>query len=169
VTPTPSIEDPEAWSHWFVAAQSAAVDGALRAIYSGLASKVAARGPVCWASGRCCNFEKFGHRLYVTALETAWCVTQISRAEPATRSLLSRPIEARGSCPFHIDSLCHAHAMRPLGCRAFFCERGSETWQHELYEECQNQLRALHETHRIEYAYAEWRVSLQRAIEWAPK
>lgn len=56
------------------------------------------RGPVCWASGRCsCNFEKFGHRLYVTALETAWCVTQLSNAAPAQRALLSLPVSSHAA------------------------------------------------------------------------
>jgi hypothetical protein len=168
VTQTPSIDDAQAWAAWFAAASRAEVDRALRSIYDDLGTEVAKRGPVCWASGRCCNFEKFGHRLYVTALETAWCVTQLAQAPPPQQALLALPVEPRGGCPFQIDTLCNAHAMRPLGCRVFFCQRGTEDWQHELYEQCQSRLRTVHEEFRIEYAYTEWRVSLKHAIEHKP-
>lgn len=166
MTPTPSISDASAWAIWFAAANRKGIDDAIRAVYSELSQAVAARGPVCWASGRCCNFEKFGHRLYVTALETAWCVREISRAQPPLRALLSRPVEPRGGCPFQVDSLCHAHTMRPLGCRVFFCERGTQDWQHALYEQFQSRLKSLHDSENIPYVYAEWRASLHHAIEF---
>ena len=93
----------------------------------------------------------------------------MAKAPPAQRALLTLPVEPRGGCPFQVDTLCNAHAMRPLGCRVFFCERGAEEWQHGLYEQCQTRLRTLHETYGIEYAYAEWRASLKVAIECMPR
>ena len=38
---------------------------------------VAARRPVCRASGRCCHFEEYGHRLYVTAAELAYFAARL--------------------------------------------------------------------------------------------
>lgn len=57
--------------------------------------------------------------------------------------------------------------MTPVGRRASR-ERGAEDWQHALYEQRQSRLCALHETYKIDYAYAEWRASLKFAIEFNP-
>ena len=47
---------------------------ALERIYASVAQEITARAPACWASGRCCNFAKAGHRLYVTGLEAAYAL-----------------------------------------------------------------------------------------------
>src|SRR5688572_232070 len=53
------------------AARSADVRGAVEAIYAELEVDIDRRRPRCDASGRCCRFEEFGHRLYVTTVELA--------------------------------------------------------------------------------------------------
>ncbi len=68
-----------------------------------------------------------------------------------------------GLCPFQVDKLCTAHSVRPLGCRVFFCQEGTQAWQQDVYESFQNDLRALHERHSLTYAYLEWRGALATA------
>ena len=43
--------------------------GPSRRVLAEADADIAARKPVCRASGRCCQFEKYGHRLYVTTAE----------------------------------------------------------------------------------------------------
>src|SRR5215217_6713381 len=53
------------------AAGRAEARAAVEAVYADLAVEVERRRPVCVVSGRCCRFEEYGHRLYVTTIELA--------------------------------------------------------------------------------------------------
>jgi Fe-S-cluster containining protein len=148
------------WSLWRAASAQPAIDAALRSLYQRLADEVARRSPTCWISGRCCNFEKFGHRLYVTGLEIAWMLRQLDPAAlPAPAD-----IDLRGPCVFQQNRLCSVHRMRPLGCRIFFCQQGTQQWQQDLYEALLKDLRQLHEESGLPYRYMEWRAGLAEAL-----
>jgi len=56
--------------------------------------------------------------------------------------------------------LCGVHAIKPLGCRVYFCDRSAQTWQHDLSERLLGMIRELHQRHAIEYRYGEWRQML---------
>lgn len=166
---------------WIAASGRAEVAAALEAIYAEVAGEVEARGPACWASGRCCNFRKAGHLLYVTGLEAAYT---IARAEgirgfvEATRSRRSDESEKtntpgavsltqlanareRDDCPFLIENACSVHAIKPLGCRVYFCDRSAQQWQQDLSERMLARIRELHERFGVPYVYAEWRGLLE--------
>lgn len=185
------------WPLWHDAARRPAVDAAIRTLYARLDADVAARGPTCWVSGKCCNFDAFGHRLYVTALEIAWFLQQVAPSPGVDRqagrdatsvggradATLPLPQLAAGpaepdaplpaACVYQVDGLCTTHVMRPLGCRIFFCQQGTEHWQNELYEQYLSELRTLHERHGLPYRYLEWRAGLVEAraatSRWAPR
>jgi Fe-S-cluster containining protein len=146
------------WPRWFAAAREPAVRQAVREVYDRLDAAVRARGPTCWSSGKCCNFEAYGHRLYVTALEIAWVLGEVP-VRPAAAA-----VEPRGGCPFQIDRLCSIHASRPLGCRVFFCQQGTQDWQKEIYEKFLTELRTLHDRFDVAYQYMEWRAGLREAL-----
>jgi Fe-S-cluster containining protein len=125
-----------------------AVDG----VYSALEAQTRLRQPICIVSGRCCRFEEYGHRLYVTTLELARFVADL-------RIESSPGWDGRG-CPFQRQKLCGVHAIRPFGCRIFFCDASSTQWQHEQYERLHGRLRALHDELEVPYFYVEWRHAL---------
>jgi len=147
---------------WLAAATRPGIAGALESIYAEVARAIEVRGPACWASGRCCNFEKSGHSLYVTGLEAAYAV---GRADPAmlTRERLTDAL-ARGGCPFQSANLCGVHAVKPLACRVYFCDRSAQEWQRDLSERMHERVRALHAEHAVEYRYAEWRTLLSMFV-----
>ncbi|XAM00397.1 hypothetical protein OT109_03210 [Phycisphaeraceae bacterium D3-23] len=77
--------DAELWTTWHHASRDAAVDDAIRALYDDVGQAIhdAPRGlphgpPTCNVSGRCCKFDSYGHRLYVTGLEIAWFLDRVS-------------------------------------------------------------------------------------------
>ena len=181
------ICDRKTWSAWRRAVANLVIDRAVRDLYDRLDKQVAARGPVCWVSGRCCQFDTFGHRLYVTGLEVAWVLKRVADqgSTVASHDLSVSPIHnhkvqrrkdtlalvdsnlrlnASGACPFQVNRLCSVHTIRPMGCRIFFCQHGTEQWQHELYERHLGQLRALHDEHSLPYCYMEWRTALREAL-----
>lgn len=163
-------EQRELWQSWRNAAAEPAIDAALRDLYARIDAAVAERGPTCWTSGKCCKFDDFGHRLYVTGLEIAWFLTQVTSQKSKVESQvgastirLPQLAEHPGACPYQIDGLCSTHAMRPLGCRIFFCQQGTEDWQQDLYESFLAELQRLHEAHGLEYRYMDWIAGLDEA------
>ena len=128
------------------------VHAAVLAIYRDLQSAIDARRPICTTSGRCCRFEQFGHRLYVTTAELA-----------VFTSALTPPPNANpdpGSCPFQIDGLCSVHPIRPFGCRIFFCDETAQSWQQDQYALFHARLKQLHHDLHVPYFYVEWRQAL---------
>lgn len=171
----------DCWGTWFDASQQGEIDRAIQHVYDQLDKQVAAKQPVCEQSGRCCKFDSYGHRLYVTGLEIARFLTQAKLGDlprddaacgsRATHALalpvLSQDPVALDGCVFQVQGLCEAHAIRPLGCRIYFCQPGTEHWQQDIYESHMATLRALHTQHDLPYRYMEWRAGLAEAKRWA--
>lgn len=150
------------------------VTRAVRAVYEELGRRVAERRPVCRASGRCCRFEEFGHRLYVTTVELAAFVADLRttgdrQQQQGVAPLLRTSLPVLGQsaqwngtgCPYQVDGLCSVHGVRPFGCRVFFCDETSDDWQHEQYEQLHAELKRLHDDLAVPYAYIEWRQALR--------
>lgn len=181
------------WQAMKAAAARPEVDRAIRGIYAEVDQAIAQRGPTCWASGRCCNFDEYGHLLYVTALEIAWVVTrdesdlidgrdeevgfndwqqgsqvklpQLGGAGDAQHDSLAiarSSSTSLGPCIYQKQRLCSAHKIRPLGCRIFFCQQGTQDWQQDLYEQYLARLKELHANTGVEYWYLEWRRGLEQ-------
>ncbi|MEM6551560.1 MAG: hypothetical protein AAF750_05485 [Planctomycetota bacterium] len=170
--PTLDAHDRLMWSALHQAADDPVIDSALRTLYADLDAAIAERGPTCWQSGKCCNFDAYGHRLYVTALEIAWFRRQLppnptpadSTPEATAPSVsLQQFAQQPGACPYQVGGACSTHAIRPLGCRVFFCQKGTEDWQNDLYEQFLQRLRALHDAAGLEYRYMDWIAGLELA------
>lgn len=132
------------------AARRPEVIEAIFAIYAAVQTEIDARRPRCEMSGRCCHFDTYGHRLYVTTLEFAAFVATTKVAAVANS----------GSCPFQHGKLCVAHETRPFGCRIFFCDPTADQWQNEQYERFHADLKKLHQSLGVPYHYVEWRAGL---------
>jgi Fe-S-cluster containining protein len=134
------------------------VGAAVAALYAEVAAEIDRRRPLCVISGRCCRFEEYGHRLYVTTLELAAFRGGYSGGAVAAW-------DGTG-CPFQVNKLCGVHAIRPFGCRMFFCDASSTEWQNDAYERFHADLKSLHERLDVPYFYVEWRAAL-RLLGWA--
>ena len=135
------------------AARRPEVAAAVAAVYAEVAAAVDARRPRCDISGRCCRFEAYGHRLYVTTLELAAFLRDHRDApDPAWDGT---------GCPFQRARLCTVHTIRPFGCRMFFCDASSTEWQNEAYERFHARLTGLHQELGVPYYYVEWRAALK--------
>lgn len=146
---------------WLAAAVDPQISGELELVYDAIARAVAARRPVCDASGRCCKFEEWGHRLYVTGLEAAYLAARLGREITLPEIARAR---AEGGCPFQKALLCSVHAIRPLGCRVYYCDETAQEWQMELSERMLSEVKAIHERHGLAYWYGEWRAMLEAIV-----
>jgi Fe-S-cluster containining protein len=136
---------------------------AVGGLYDDVRREIDRRRPVCAVSGRCCRFEEFGHRLFVTTAELATFVHGLKNEQKPERRLAVVAWDGAG-CPFQSNKLCGVHAIRPFGCRMFFCDATSTQWQNEAYEQFHARLKRLHEDLGVPYFYVEWRQAL-RALE----
>ena len=147
------------------------IRAAVESLYARLQVEIDERKPKCDASGRCCRFEEYGHRLFVTTIELATFADCLQEAEAPARPSsvgsgkrlgggLALPIATVG-CQYQVDGLCSVHPIRPFGCRIFFCDPTAQAWQNERYETFHAELRRLHETLGIPYFYVEWREALR--------
>jgi Fe-S-cluster containining protein len=139
-------------------------------VYADLATEIDRRRPVCVVSGRCCRFEEFGHRLYVTTLELASFLHGFEQGQAARPHALAQAIERwdGAGCPFQVARLCGVHAFRPFGCRMFFCDATSTQWQHEAYEAFHARLKRAHEELDVPYFYLEWRQAIGAVLGVKP-
>lgn len=132
------------------------VRDAIDQLYRSVQDEIDRRQPICVISGRCCRFEEFGHRLYVTTLELARFVSDLS-VEPDSSW------DGTG-CPFQRNRLCTVHPIRPFGCRMFFCDATSTDWQNATYARFHADLKRLHDDLGVPYFYVEWRNGLSQVM-----
>lgn len=126
------------------------------AVHERMAQATQQLNPVCTMSGRCCDFERFGHDLFVSGLETAVCLTQLPGGIGFDQERIDAAV-ARGGCPFQILKACAVHSIRPSGCRSFFCDSSVDESMFEIAERAQRSIREIHSVNGVPYLYSEWR------------
>jgi hypothetical protein len=114
-------------------------------LYQEVDQAVAAAGPVCVASGRCCRFKEYGHVLYVSNLEAEVLLTGAPPYE--------RPV-SDAFCPFQQGNLCTAREPRPLGCRIYYCDPAYQETAAQLSEDSVRRLKALAVEQNVPWRYA---------------
>lgn len=139
-----------------VAARRDDVIAAMRAFYAAVDERLARLPGHCANRGECCRFGAYGHRLYVTFLETA-CFMAWRHGEQAAGPDPG-PVgdAAEDVCPFARGGVCTARPARPLGCRIFLCDPAARHWQGPVTEELLGELRGLHRRLDVPWFCADW-------------
>lgn len=114
-------------------------------LYQDVDRQVAAAGPVCVASGRCCRFKEYGHVLFLSSLEAE---VLLAAAPP-----YETPVTA-DYCPFQKGNLCTAREPRPLACRIYYCDPNYQETSHQITEDALARLKALAQEQGVEWHYA---------------
>lgn len=123
----------------------------LERLYADLEAELPRFQFTCAASGRCCDFDTFGHRLYASTLEAE----HFFRCSPEERQN-----DDERQCPaWGSDKLCHAREGRMLGCRTYFCGPYPVQPPDDIYERYHRRLKAIHDRHGIPFRY-------QDIIQW---
>lgn len=124
-------------------------------IYASADAAVAALGPVCESSGRCCRFTEYGHTLFLSDMEAEYLLATAPGYDRVTPD----------GCPFQVDGLCTARDERPLGCRVYFCDPKFQEAMPVILEEHLNKLKRLADEAGRPWRYAPLHVFLQEALE----
>jgi len=99
---------------------------------------------VCDACGKCCDFEAFDHRLFVTTPELRYITAMLNVERPKTTT--------SEKCPYNSDGKCTVHEHRFAGCRIFYCT-GDADLQSRLSEAALKKLKLICEELEIPYTY----------------
>jgi hypothetical protein len=127
----------------------------VRAVYAAADAAVAAAGPRCDASGRCCRFGEYGHTLFISQLEAEVLL--------ADTPLYDWPVSP-DICPFQVNNLCTAREPRPLGCRVYFCDPTYQETGQQISETYLRQLKELAEEFGVGWRYAPLHVFLNESV-----
>jgi Fe-S-cluster containining protein len=98
----------------------------------------------CNVCSRCCDFDTYDHRLYVTAPELMYLEAGLN-----VEKLRTMP---SGRCPYNIDGKCSVYEYRFTGCRIFCC-KGDAEFQSHLTEAVLEKLKSLCTEFEIPYLY----------------
>ncbi len=105
----------------------------------------------CDGCGRCCDFESFDHRLFVTPPELMYLAANLGaekhKAMPSSR------------CPYNIAGRCTIYEYRFAGCRIFCC-KGDTDFQNILSESALEKFKSLCNEFQIGYRYSELATAL---------
>jgi hypothetical protein len=115
-------------------------------LYAEVDRDVAAAGPVCVASGRCCRFKEYGHVLFLSNLEADVLLAGAPPYDPQSVT--------PDFCPFQKGNLCTAREPRPLGCRVYYCDPNYQQTAGELTEKYLRRLKELADEKGVEWRYA---------------
>jgi hypothetical protein len=114
-------------------------------LYHDVDRDVAAAGPVCVASGRCCRFKEYGHTLFLSNLEAEVLLAAAPPYEgPVTPDY----------CPFQNGNLCTAREPRPLGCRVYYCDPIYQETGSQITETYLRRLKELADANGVSWQYA---------------
>src|SRR2546421_13116943 len=114
-------------------------------LYREVDREVAAAGPVCLASGRCCRFKEYGHVFFVSNLEAE---VLLAGAPP-----YEGPVSP-DFCPFQKGNLCTAREPRPLGCRVYYCDPAYQETAGRITETYLRRLKDLADAQGVPWRYA---------------
>ncbi len=116
---------------------------AVAEVYDWLDEQNTARTP-CDQCGKCCDFEAFDHRLFVTSPEMIYFIASTGSAKPMPRQ----------TCPYNIDGNCSVHRHRFAGCRIFSCIENGRS-QSSLSEETIEKFKSICNEFNVPYRYTD--------------
>ena len=105
----------------------------------------------CSACGKCCDFSRFDHRLFVTPPELMYLVANLG-AENVKPMITGR-------CPYNVKGKCGVYEHRFSGCRIFSCN-GDTDFQSGLSESSVKKFKAVCEEFRVPYCYTDLATAL---------
>ena len=109
----------------------------------------------CDACGKCCDFESFDHRLFVTPPELMYLAAKLG-----TENVKPMPTSR---CPYNIDGKCTVYEYRFAGCRIFCCKADAD-FQSRLSESALEKFKSICTEFQVPYCYSDLATALNRFV-----
>ena len=128
---------------------------AVAEVYDWIDSQTGQAPAQCEACGRCCDFENYDHRLFVTGAELAYFGFKLQPDK-----IKAMPT---GRCPYNLQGKCAVYPYRFGGCRIFFC-KADKDFQSKLSEDSLKKFKSICEEFNLPYRYTDLAATLNNAI-----
>jgi hypothetical protein len=125
------------------------------AVYHWLDEQLAQMDSSCRACGDCCDFESFGHKLYVTTPELIYFQHHLD---------LRIKEMSTGVCPYRMDGKCTVYPYRFSGCRIFSCKGDTEK-ENALCEQAISKFKTLCNEYPVPYHYVYLKSGLEMLLK----
>jgi len=132
--------------------------GKVAEIYDWLDLQIRSSGSAagqCDACGKCCDFDAFDHRLFITAPELMYLSANIADEN-------IKPMSS-GRCPYNVDGKCTVYKYRFAGCRIFCC-KADKNFQGSLSESSLEKFKSLCEEFDVPYCYTDLPTALNAPV-----
>jgi Fe-S-cluster containining protein len=108
----------------------------------------------CEACGRCCDFAKFDHLLFVTTPELIFLKENLK-----PQKIKTMPTAV---CPYNEKGRCTIYPLRFAGCRVFFCNppAADKDFQSQFSESAVSRFKSLCTEFNIPYIYSDLQTAL---------
>ena len=123
----------------------------VREVYDWLAEQIKGRSESagqCRQCGKCCAFDDYDHRLFVTTPEVIYLKAKLGVEN--LKEMVS------GVCRYNARGKCTVYRHRFAGCRIFCCS-GDKDFQGELVEKAIKKFKKICDKYGIEYRYGDLR------------
>jgi Fe-S-cluster containining protein len=131
----------------------------VKKIYDWLDSTIKPLNNKCDACGKCCNFDSFGHKLFITTPELLYFMQNVTSGNViSSEGLKEAEVEKsikKKVCPYLKDEKCTVRNFRFAGCRIFFCKE-DKNLQNKLSEETIEKFKALCDKFNLPYRYVDF-------------
>ncbi|MGA2172865.1 MAG: hypothetical protein ABSG82_07640 [Sedimentisphaerales bacterium] len=104
------------------------------------------------ACGKCCDFQMYDHRLYVTTPEMLFFIDKLGVENIKEM--------AGGRCPYQMNTKCTVHPYRFAGCRIFCC-KADPAFQSVLTEAVIKKFKTICDEFQIPYRYVDLPTALK--------
>lgn len=100
----------------------------------------------CQVCGKCCEFDEFDHRLFVTDVELIYLAENTGETQIKAAT--------NGRCPYSFDGKCMIYEYRFAGCRIFCCN-GDADLQSQLSEKVLKKFKSICLEFQVPYRYVD--------------
>ena len=120
---------------------------------------------LCDACGKCCEFDGFDHRLFVTTPELMYLAANIGtkniKSMPTGHGSTPRPgsTSLTTGCPYNAGGRCTIYEYRFAGCRIFYCKADAD-FQSRLSESTLQRFKSICTELAIPYRYTDLATAL---------
>lgn len=130
---------------------NAGIAKSVQEVYNWIDQQIAQDPASCDACGKCCNFDAYDHRLFVTSPEMIYFASKIADPKPMTK----------GYCPYLVEGKCQTHESRFAGCRIFLCTADTDM-QGCLSEQALEKFKDICQKFNIDYYYTDLKTALNK-------
>jgi hypothetical protein len=138
-------------------AEKAKLQEEIAALYNWLDEQIRSNAEparLCDACGKCCDFDTYGHLLFVTTPEILYLSENLG--------VQNLKLMETSRCPYNIDGKCTVYEYRFTGCRIFYC-RGDTDFQSKLSEAVIAKLKSICIKFNIPYLYMPLNITLNNS------